>query len=169
MKRVILVVSALALTACAKEPMPIAPRASTMEQPAKKSGARLGAGDFADAGTTVVGLSMGFAEANPLLASAGPAAPLAALGVKYGLKYGLIKAGGNPDFVNRRVEAIGMLAACANIATISGAAAPPAILLGVGCGVAYDRQVKRIQDARIRDEGRDSAELLRPSRNRLSF
>lgn len=108
-------------------------------------GARIGAADVADAGTTAAGLAAGFAEANPLFAAAGPAAPLVVLGAKPLAKQAAIASGSHPRDANRIVEAASLTAACANLATmagVTGAATGGAGLLialpvGALCGAAY--------------------------------
>lgn len=99
---------------------------------------RLAAPDFADGATTALGLAQpGIVEANPLLAWSGPAAPVVGLAAKYAIKQALVDGGMSAERANRSVETGSTFAACANIATIAGAAAPPALALGVICGAAY--------------------------------
>lgn len=108
-------------------------------------GVRVGAADVADAGTTAIGLASGFVEANPLMAAAGPAAPLAVLAAKPIGKQAAVALGSHPRDANRMMEAMSITAACANAATLAGvtsAVTGPAGLLialpiGAMCGAAY--------------------------------
>lgn len=102
-------------------------------------GPRIASPDLADAGTTAVAMSSGLTETNVLAASAGPAAPVALLVLKFGAKAALIKAGVKPKAANHGVETMSALGACANIMTIAGAAPPAALLGGMICAVAYFR------------------------------
>lgn len=106
--------------------------------PSRNAEPRLAAPDFADSATTAIGLAQpGIVEANPLLAAAGPAAPVVGLAAKYAIKQALIDGGMSAERANRSVETGSAVAACANVATIAGAAAPPALALGALCGAAY--------------------------------
>jgi len=108
---------------------------------------RLAAPDFADSATTAVGLAQpGIVEANPLLAWSGPAAPVVGLAAKYAIKQALVDGGIAPDRANRSVETGSTFAACANVATIAGAAAPPALALGLMCGAAYAEATRPKED-----------------------
>ena len=103
----------------------------------------LGFGSYADAGTTAQGLWSGNAiEINPLLAPFGGAAPFAALGLKYGMKKALVGMGLRPAQANIGMESASMLAACANIVTIAGAAPVAAFVAGVGCGALHRRSLR---------------------------
>lgn len=98
--------------------------------------AELGAGDYADAGTTAVGVSMGLTEANPIIGAAGnAAAPIVALGAKLIVKDALIQAGHDPKEVNRSMNNVSAGYACANVATIAAVALPAALLMGGACYV----------------------------------
>ena len=99
--------------------------------------ARLGPGDVADVTTTAVGLSMGFEEANPILAQCGPAAPVCGAVLKPAMKYAMVEAGMDPFEANVGVELPSWMAGCANLMVIMGAAVPVSAALGVGCGVGY--------------------------------
>lgn len=109
---------------------------------------RLGFGDYADSATTAYGLWTNVAEeANPIFAPFGDAVPLLALPAKYGIKKLIVSGGTTPARANVTVEALGTLAACANIATVSGAAAPPALVLGVICGAIYNNTMQKNYEA----------------------
>ncbi|WP_027234242.1 hypothetical protein [Leisingera caerulea] len=168
-------VAALALSACAKnEPAKTAARSAPSgtyqavvppEAPEARQSAsakpvegarvehrldrvRLGFGDYADSATTAYGLWTNVAEeANPIFAPFGDAVPLLALPAKYGLKKLIVSGGATPARANVSVEAVGTLAACANIATISGAAVAPALVLGVVCGVIYNNSLQKNYEA----------------------
>lgn len=104
----------------------------------------IGGGDMADAGTTALALSQaGLVETNPVLAGFGPAAPLAALGLKYGIKHAIVASGGTPARAEVTVGAAGYGAACANLMTVAGAALPVAVVGLVGCHLAAHRQMTR--------------------------
>ncbi len=105
---------------------------------------RLGVGDFADAGTTAYALSQsGFVEANPALAWAGPAAPVASLGLKYGVKSLVVAAGADARETNRVVEGLGMGAACWNVALVSGATVGFGTVVPFGiCAYGYLRATR---------------------------
>ena len=105
------------------------------------NGANLQSGDYADAGTTAIGL--GFSEGNPLLASAGNSSPFLGLGLKLGLKSLLIKNGYSPNVANARVNSVSLGAACANIVTIAGGAPIPATIIGVSCFVTENKSKKK--------------------------
>ncbi len=108
---------------------------------------RLAAPDFADSATTAIGLARpGIVEANPLLAWSGPAAPVVGLAAKYAIKQALVDGGMSPERANRSVETGSTFAACANVATIAGAAAPPALALGMICGAAYAEATRPKED-----------------------
>ena len=107
------------------------------------NGAKLQSGDYADAGTTAIGLGLGFSEGNPLLASAGNASPVVGLGLKLGLKSLLIKNGYSPNVANARVNSVSLGAACANIVTIAGGAPIPATIIGVSCFVTENKSKKK--------------------------
>lgn len=95
---------------------------------------RLGPGDMADGLTTAIGLAKeGVEEANPLLSGLGDGASVGAVALKYGIKHVLVARGNRPAAVNYGLETMGWGAACANIMTVAGAAAPPALIVGVGC------------------------------------
>lgn len=99
---------------------------------------RLAPADIGDMGTTAVGVWSGVAtEANPLFAWSGDAVPFVGLGMKYGLKKALVATGSNAFEANLAVETGGAVGTCANIATLAGAAAPPALAVGVLCGVLF--------------------------------
>ncbi|WP_126977938.1 hypothetical protein [Frigidibacter oleivorans] len=104
----------------------------------------IGGGDMADAGTTALALSQaGLVETNPMLAGFGPAAPLAALGLKYGIKHALVASGRTPARAEVTVGAAGYGAACANLMTVAGAALPVAVVGLVGCHLVAHRQMAR--------------------------
>lgn len=101
-------------------------------------------GDVSDAGTTAVGLWSGVAsEANPILAPFGDAAPIVMIPLKLGLKHGVHKLGATKARANLTVDSAGILAACANIMTLSGAAMPVALATGMACGTVYHRKASR--------------------------
>ncbi|SFC11613.1 hypothetical protein [Tropicimonas isoalkanivorans] len=113
--------------------------------PPAQDGARLGAGDYADAGSSALAAASGLSELNPAYAAIGPAAPVAMLGLKYGGKAALIDMGLPAGDVNRVVEAVGMAGGCSNLSLVAGAAAPPALALGAVCGVLYNDAVAKRQ------------------------
>jgi hypothetical protein len=102
-----------------------------------------GVGDTLDGATTAVGLASGVAEeANPLFSWAGSGVPIVGMALKFGAKKFLIHHGMAPSTANRRVERVGYAAAGANIATLAGAAMPPALILGLIVGVIADQNLK---------------------------
>lgn len=130
------VASAVVLSACASEPV-MRLETATIENPPADS-ARIAPADIADSATTAVGLTQpGIVEANPLFAWAGPAAPVVMVAGKYAIKSALIEGGVPAPEANHTVEVGSAFATCANVATIAGAAAPPALVLGFACGAAY--------------------------------
>jgi len=133
---VVVCLAVAALAGCAADPP-----ASRNAEP------RLAAPDFADSATTAIGLTRpGIVEANPLLAWSGPAAPVVGLAAKYAIKQALVGGGMAPDRANRSVETGSTFAACANVATIAGAAAPPALALGALCGAVYAGATRTRED-----------------------
>lgn len=100
-------------------------------------------GSVLDAATTYIVLEQGATELNPLLSWGNPTqAALASIGLKYGLKYMLIKAAPEnateeyPIFVDNSVETLGMSAAAWNATSVIGGASasvglPVAILAGL--------------------------------------
>ncbi|WP_068111868.1 hypothetical protein [Tropicimonas marinistellae] len=109
------------------------------------AGARLGIGDFSDAGASALAAASGLTELNPAYASFGPAAPVAMLGLKCAGKQLLTNAGLPAHEVNRSVESVGMLGGCYNLMLVAGAAAPPAAAVGAACGLVYNDLLKKRQ------------------------
>lgn len=103
---------------------------------------RIGPADFADAGSTAVGLASGLVEANPIAAAAGNAAPLVLIPLKYGVKRVMVASGVTPARANWLVETAGTFATCNNLAALSGGVPPVAIGVGIICGVIYAEQSK---------------------------
>lgn len=103
---------------------------------------RIGPADFADAGSTAVGLASGLVEANPIAAAAGNAAPLVLIPLKYGAKKVMVASGFTPARANWLVETAGTFATCNNLAALSGGVPPVAIGVGIICGVIYAEQSK---------------------------
>jgi hypothetical protein len=93
--------------------------------------------DYADAGTTVIGLSRGLVEANPVVSWAGNAAPVVGLGMKLGMKHTLVGLGYSTEQADRSVSIGSALGTCNNIAALAGAAPAASIAIGVGCAVWY--------------------------------
>lgn len=103
----------------------------------------VGIGDLGDTATTAYGLWSGVAEeANPIFSWLGDGVPVVAIPAKLGMKHGLHKLGMTNARSNVTVNSAGFVGTCANIATLSGVAAPPAMLLGIGCAVAYTQWAK---------------------------
>ena len=92
--------------------------------------------DYADVGTTAVFLSQGYVELNPVIAAAGDAAPIAALGLKIMARTVIdqIKDEEQRETMHVYADAVSWVAACSNIVLITtGAASLP---LGIACGIA---------------------------------
>lgn len=107
-------------------------------------------GHLLDSATTALGLSMGFAEANPLLTGACGANPIAigacSLGAKKILEKGLITAFGEENSAEtlKFTNSASYLAGCSNIALIAGAAFPANIAVGAICAKLYwDAETKK--------------------------
>jgi hypothetical protein len=133
----------LLLSACSNDPVMRLETRPADPLPVTQDRARIGAADLADGATTAIGLAQpGIVEANPLFAWAGPAAPVVGIAGKYAVKTVLIENGMAPAAANRAVETGSAFAACANVATIAGAAAPPALALGIACGALYSEATK---------------------------
>lgn len=98
--------------------------------------------DYADAGTTAVGLSLGAQELNPVLAPFGPAAPIVGLVGKTGAKEFLKSRGYSQCEADKVIGRGSALGAGANTATLLGATMPSAILVGVGVALVYNAQKK---------------------------
>ena len=104
--------------------------------------------DYADAGTTAAIIAQGGLETNPVIGVAGnAAAPVVALGVKYGLRAGLPALGMPQEQADAAIDLASWIGTCNNIAVLTGAAAFPASL-GVGalCGglsLYMDREALR--------------------------
>ena len=107
------------------------------------NGAKLQSDDYADVGTTAIGLGFGFSKSNQLLASAGNASPIVGLGLKLGLKSLLIKNGYSPNVANACVNSVSLGAACTNIVTIVGGAPITATSIGISCFVKENKSKKR--------------------------
>lgn len=106
--------------------------------------------DYADALTTAVGVAQGATEANPVIGFAGDAAaPVVALGVKYGLRNGLPMAGVPQEGADAIVDAVGWIGACSNAALLASVAAfPTTLYYGAACGAVSlytDRQAFTVQ------------------------
>lgn len=106
---------------------------------------RLGPGDIADATAAAVGLSSGFVELNPLTSWAGDATPIVGLAVKYGLKWGLTKAGIPARDANLGVETASMAGACWSMSIMTGGTNPASAIAAVICGAIYLTQIERIE------------------------
>lgn len=97
------------------------------------NGAELRGGDYADAGTTALALSLGHAELNPLVASGSVAGPISLLAIKYLTKAAMIELIDDAELTNHFIGSSGWGAACANATTLIGVATPLSIGVGVGC------------------------------------
>lgn len=107
-------------------------------------------GHLLDSASTALGLSMGYAEANPLLTGACGSNPIAvgacSLGAKKLLEKGLVTAFGeeNADETLKYTNSASYLAGCSNIALIAGAAFPANIAVGAICAKLYwDAETKK--------------------------
>lgn len=100
-------------------------------------------GIILDSGTTALGLSMGFAEANPLLTGACGTNPLAvglcSIGAKKLVEKGIVSAFGEQysTKASKYTNSASYLAGCSNIALIAGAAFPANIAVGAICAKLY--------------------------------
>ena len=95
------------------------------------------AGSYADATTTYIGLSNGYAEANPILSWAGDPLTIAlmSIGLKQGAKYALSPIAGE-CYTDRTIETFGMAGAGWNVGMmLSGY--PPAAILAIISGSLY--------------------------------
>lgn len=105
---------------------------------ATADGARIGAGDVADAVTTHMILQApDLIEGTPMLAAMGPAAPVYMIAGKYAVKAVAIKAGVDPEFANVTIEKFGAFGAANNIALLAGANPALAPVIGVAAALAY--------------------------------
>ena len=119
--------------------------ALTLSSCSPANNARIGAGDLADAGTTFIGLSNGFTEANPLFALCGPAAPVCGIGGKVLMKGLLIELGMTHLDANLIIEEFGAGAACLNVVTLAaGSLHPAGFIVGIICAVVYDKQFRKL-------------------------
>jgi hypothetical protein len=135
---------ALVLAGCAPRDKEAGPRLGDVPLTKMSEGVRLGPADFGDMGTTAAGVWSGVAEeANPLFAWSGDAVPFVGLAGKWGLKKLFVATGSNAFEANLSVETGGAVGTCANIATLAGAAAPPALAIGVACGLIYRSEAIR--------------------------
>jgi hypothetical protein len=102
------------------------------------NGVRLAPVDYADAGTTGLAVaSSTLIEGNPVIASAGPAAPIAALAIKIGVKQVFVAGGMEVERANRLVETGSAFGFCNNTALLLGANTGVGLALGAICAFAY--------------------------------
>jgi hypothetical protein len=98
---------------------------------------RLSGADYADAGTTALGLARGAVEGNPLFAWSGSAAPVVGLAGKYGMKRALVAMGHTAEEADRKVGIGSALGTCNNLAVITGATGYGPLLVGAACAGIY--------------------------------
>ena len=94
--------------------------------------------DYADAGSTALFLTQGYVEANPIIGSAGNAAPVAALGMKVVARTLIDNSGASDDqkaTMNKFMSATSVGATCNNLTLVAGAANPA--LIGLLCFGGY--------------------------------
>ena len=102
------------------------------------NGVRLAPVDYADAGTTAIAIATpGLIEGNPVIASAGPAAPLAALALKVGVKQAFVAGGMEVERANRLVETGSAFGFCNNTALLLGANTGVGLAVGAICAMIY--------------------------------
>lgn len=129
----------VSLSACASTPGTYQDRISAGQQTGDPlDRIRVGPGDWADTGTTAIGIWGGkFVEGNSILASTGNAAPLVMPPLKYAGKHGLVALGFTPREANKTMESVGMGAACWNVSLLAGATTGIGAGLALGCGYLY--------------------------------
>jgi hypothetical protein len=115
--------------------------ADPLQEPKPVPIARLTPADWADVFTTAAALSVmgdAVAEANPIVAMAGPdAVPLVGIGMKYGIKKLLIHSGASQCKVDRNIGTGSMLGACNNTVLLLGGSTTAAPIIGAICAFAY--------------------------------
>ena len=110
---------------------------------------RITGGELVDAGSTAAGLATGLAEGNPIWSWCGNAAPLCVLGGKIVIKSAAIRAGADPEQVDKSFHTAGMAAGCWNVATIAGAATGVGAIAGAICYfIALHQWEKREREQR---------------------
>lgn len=104
--------------------------------------------DYADAGTTAAIIAQGGLETNPLIGAAGnAAAPVVALGVKYGLRAGLPALGMPQEQADAAIDVASWIGTCNNIPVwLNIIEFPKSLIVGAVCGglsLYMDREVLR--------------------------
>ena len=96
--------------------------------------------DYADVGTTAVGLTIdGISEANPIVGVLGDgAAPFVAMGIKYASKKWLIANGYTPCEADKKVGTVSAFGTANNVVAILGASTPVGIAAGVIGAMIYN-------------------------------
>lgn len=120
MIRALLVVLTLSVAGCSAQAAP-----ATAVLP--------GAGSFADAATTHIGIQAGFREVNPLISWSGEAAPAVLIGAKFFALNTLTYLGQTPEQARIAVESSSWGAACFNLMALAGAAVAAGVALGAAC------------------------------------
>lgn len=97
--------------------------------------------DYADAGSTAIGISQGLTEMNPVIGVAGDAAaPVVSLVVKAGVREFMLSQGYTLCEANRVVGAGSALGLGNNIAVLAGASNPVGLAVGAVSAVVYHQQ-----------------------------
>ena len=98
------------------------------------------ASDYADAGSTAAFMAQGHVEANPLIASAGNAAPIAAIGMKVLTRSAIDNAPITDEQrknIHEGMDTVNWAAFCNNVVLLATPELATRLIAAAGCAVAH--------------------------------